>query len=189
MKNTSRTLLAFALLILTAALYRIVPGRPFGFEPMIAMAIFGGAVIADKKWAFAIPLAAMLLSDALYEGLTRAHIVNMPGFYEGQWLNYILIAGITFFGIFMKRITVLNVGIAAVIAPVLYFLISNTGVWIGGGGYVRPHTASGWMMALNDGLPFLKWSLLSSVAFSGVLFSAWFAIKGTQADPQRSVIA
>jgi hypothetical protein len=180
MKNKSRTLLAFAMLILTAALYRVIPGRPFGFEPMIAMAIFGGAVIADKKWAFAIPLTAMLISDALYEGLTRAHIVNMHGFYEGQWMNYVLLAGITCFGIFMKRITVINVAAAAIIAPIVYFLLSNTGVWIFGGGYNRPYTAAGWAQALADGLPFLKWSLLSAVVFSSVLFGAWYVVKAAR---------
>ncbi len=169
----NQKLTAFVLLIIVAALYRIVPGRPFGFEPMIAMAIFGGAVIKDKKWAFALPLAAMLLSDGLYEGLTRAGIVNMPGFYEGQWMNYILLGGIAFFGIAMKRVNVINVAIAAVAAPLVYFFISNSGVWVFGGGYARPLTFSGWMMALTDGLPFLKWSLLSSLFFSGVFFGAW----------------
>jgi hypothetical protein len=185
MKNTSKTLLAFTLLIVTAALYRIIPGRPFGFEPMIAMAIFGGAVIADKKWAFAIPLAAMLVSDALYEALTRAHVVNMPGFYKGQAMNYLLIGGITLFGIFMKRVTVVNVATAAIIAPLVYFVLSNTGTWAFHGGYQRPITFSGWMQAVADGLPFLKWSLLSSVAFSGVLFGAWYALKGAgKVQPQ-----
>ena len=185
MKNTSRTLIVFGLLIFTAALYRIVPGRPFGFDPMIAMAIFGGAVVTDKRWAFAVPLAAMLLSDALYEALTRAHIVNMPGFYDGQWLNYILIAGISFFGILMKRVSVTNVAIAAVSAPLVYFILSNTGVWAFGGGYARPFTAAGWLQALADGLPFLKYSLLGSVAFSAVLFGAWALITKSKAAQPR----
>lgn len=189
MKNTPKTLLVFCLLILTAALYRIVPGRPFGFEPMIAMAIFGGAVIRDKKWAFAIPLAAMLLSDGLYEALTRAGVINMPGFYRGQWLNYIALAGITFFGIRMKSRNILNIGFAAVAAPILYFLVSNTGVWIGGGGWARPITFAGWMMAMADGLPFLKWSLLSSIAFSGVFFGAWYALDARRVTQSQSAAA
>jgi hypothetical protein len=189
MKQTNKPLLAFGLLVLIAAIYRIVPGRPFGFEPMIAMAIFGGAVIANKRLAFALPLAAMLLSDALYEGLTRANILNMPGFYEGQWLNYILLAGISFFGIFMKRINVLNIGIAAVSAPVLFFLISNTGVWAGGGGYARSISYAGWLQAMADGLPFLKWSMLSSVVFSGVLFGTWYALRAPRVTPSQAVSA
>lgn len=189
MKLSNRPLLAFALLVLTAALYRIVPGRPFGFEPMIAMAIFGGAVISNKRLAFALPLAAMLLSDALYEALTRANVLNMPGFYEGQWLNYLLLAGISFFGINMKRINVQNVAVAAISAPLIYFVLSNTGTWIFGGGYARPITFSGWMQAMADGLPFLKWSVLGAVAFSAVLFGAWSAFKAKSAAPAHAATA
>jgi hypothetical protein len=182
MTQKQQTLVAFILLVLVAALYRVVPGRPFGFDPMIAIAIFGGAVIANKKWAFALPLAAMLLSDVLYEGLTRAGVVNMPGLYDGQWLNYLLLAGITFFGIFMKRINLRHVAGAAIAAPLLYFFLSNTGTWAFHGGWARPITFTGWLQALADGLPFLKWSLAGSLLFSGLFFGSWALIMRPHAD-------
>ena len=176
MNQKQQTLVAFILLVVVAALYRVVPGRPFGFDPMIAIAIFGGAVIANKKWAFALPLAAMLLSDALFEGLTRAGVVNMPGLYDGQWMNYLLLGGITFFGIFMKHINLRNVAGAAIAAPLVYFFLSNTGTWAFHGGWARPITFAGWMQALADGLPFLKWSLAGSLLFSGLFFGSWALI-------------
>lgn len=187
MKTPRANVILAVILILIAALYRIVPGRPFGFEPMIAIAIFGGAVVADKKWAFTLPMFAMLLSDLLYEMLTRAGIVNMPGFYEGQWLNYLLLAGITFFGIFMKRITFINVAVAAIAAPLVYFILSNTAVWLGGGGYARPRTGAGWVMALEDGLPFLKWSVVSSVVFCAVLFGGYALVQRPAARTRGAV--
>lgn len=168
--NKRNLIITFLLLILTSALFRIIPGRPFGFEPMIAMAIFGGAVLRDKKWGFALPLFAMLLSDLMYEGLTRAGIVKMPGFYEGQWLNYLLLAGVTFIGIAMKRVNVLNVAMAAIAGPTLFYILSNTGVWAMGGGWHRPITGTGYLMAMADGLPFYWMSLLSTAVFSAVLF-------------------
>ncbi|MBS1615714.1 MAG: hypothetical protein JST06_06300 [Bacteroidetes bacterium] len=176
MNQKHSTLLAFALLVLAAALYRIVPGRPYGFDPMIAMAIFGGAVISNKKWAFALPLAAMLLSDALFEGLTRAGITNMPGLYDGQWLNYILLGGLSFFGIFMKQINLRRIAVAALSAPLVYFLLSNTGTWMFHGGFQRPISFNGWLMALTDGLPFLKWSMASSLFFSVLFFGCWYLL-------------
>lgn len=185
MKKSTQTFLAFALLIVAAALYRIVPGRPFGFEPMIAMAIFGGAVVSDKRLAIGLPLFAMLLSDLLYEGFTRAGILQMPGFYEGQWVNYLLIAGLTLFGIFIRRVSFGSVASAALVAPLVYFLLSNTAVWMSGGGYARPLTGAGWLMALEDGLPFLKWSIVSSLVFCGMLFGAWYALaRPSKARPQ-----
>lgn len=179
MKNPQKLLPVFALLILAAALYRIIPGRSYGFEPMIAMAIFGGAVVKDKKWAFALPLFSMLLSDALYQGLHAAGLSTMAGFYQGQWLNYLLLAGITFIGIAMKRISVINIAAASLAAPVLYFLLSNGATWLGHGGYNYPMTGKGLFMTYTVAIPFFKMELLSSVMFSGVFFGSWYALRGT----------
>ena len=57
-------------MILAAALFRALPSpeyRPPNMAPIGAMALFGGAVIADRRLAFAIPLLAMLISDLLIE--------------------------------------------------------------------------------------------------------------------------
>ena len=98
MKLNKSLLLAFGLMVLSASLYRAWPDRPYGFAPQMAMALFGGAVIKDKRWAFILPLLSMLLSDLLYQGLYMNGLTPIKGFYTGQWLNYLLIAGITLFG-------------------------------------------------------------------------------------------
>ena len=171
MKSTKQILFVFSLLIVAGALYRLMPGRPMNFAPQIAMAIFGGAVIKDKKWAFALPLFSMFLSDALFQVLNNAGILhNMPGFYEGQWVNYILLAGLSFFGIMMKKISLLNIAKAAVAAPLVYFILSNGATWLGGGGFGRPRSFSGFVMAMQDGLPFLQNSMVSTAVFSAVFF-------------------
>lgn len=174
MKQNKLILFSFALLIISGALYRLIPGRPAGFAPQLAMALFGGAVIKDKKWAFAVPMFSMLISDTLFEVLTRAGMVNMPGFYEGQWFNYLLLAGICFMGIAIKKLNVLNIGAAAFGAPVVYFLLSNFGVWLGGGGYGHPKTWAGLVACMNDGLLFFRGSLMATVLFSAVLFGLYF---------------
>ena len=103
MKITKQILSSFILLIIIASLYRIMPGRPYGFAPQIAMAIFGGAIIKDKKFAFILPLLSMFVSDALYQLLYINGVGNIPGFYDGQVLNYILFAALTIFGFFIKN--------------------------------------------------------------------------------------
>ena len=184
----NKTLLALILLIITGALYRIIPGRPMGFAPQIAMAIFGGAILRDKKLAFALPLFSMLVSDALYEALHRAGYTEMTGFYEGQWINYLLLAGITFIGIGMRRINVTNIAVSSIAAPVLFFLASNFATWAGHGGYNLPMTGSGLFQAYVLGLPFFYGSLAATIGFSTVLFGAWYALKGTRmATPQRAM--
>lgn len=49
---------------LTAAAARLIP-HPSNVTPIAAMALFGGAYFASKRAAFAVPLAAMLLSDLI----------------------------------------------------------------------------------------------------------------------------
>src|SRR5437867_7495824 len=47
---------------LAAAASRLLPHPP-NFTPLFAMALFGGAYFRNRIAAFAVPLAAMLLSD------------------------------------------------------------------------------------------------------------------------------
>ena len=156
MKLNKSVLLSFGLLILAASLYRAWPDRPYGFAPQMAMALFGGAVIKDKKLAFLLPLLSMLISDLFYQVLYNNGLTTIKGFYEGQWVNYLVIAGITVFGFLLKKITALRVFAFSIGGSILFFMASNFAVWAGGGGYVRPKTFDGLMMCYYDGLAFLR---------------------------------
>ncbi|MGN6402143.1 MAG: DUF6580 family putative transport protein, partial [Flavisolibacter sp.] len=156
MKLNKSLLLAFGLLLLSASLYRAWPGRPYGFAPQMAMALFAGAVIKDKKWAFILPLLSMLISDVLYQLLYINGLTEIKGFYTGQWTNYLVIAGITLFGFLLKKINVLKVAAFSLTGSILFFLASNFTVWLGGGGLGRPKTFDGLMLCYYDGLAFLR---------------------------------
>jgi len=177
MKLSKQIIFSFILLIIIASLYRIMPGRPYGFAPMIAMAIFGGAVIKEKKLAFLFPLLAMFISDGLYQLLYINGVGNIPGFYEGQFLNYILFGGLTVFGFFIKNFSIKKIAIASISAPTFYFLISNFLVWASSSplaGLGRPKTFAGLMMCFSDGLPFYPWSLASTFIFSAIFFGSYY---------------
>jgi hypothetical protein len=179
MKLNKPTLYSFLLLIIVAAVYRVLP-RPeglFGFAPQIAMAIFGGSVIKDKKLAFALPLLSMFISDLLYQALYASGLSSIPGFYSGQITNYILFGLLTVVGFFINQKNVFQIGAGVIAAPVLYFLFSNFQVWIGGGGWHRPKTFEGLLMCYTDGLPFLKGSLIGTLFFAAVLFGGYYLIK------------
>jgi hypothetical protein len=177
-KSLIQTMIA---LIVIAALYRIIPNRPLGFAPQIAMALFGGAVIKDKKWAFALPVFSMFLSDLLYQALYSAGISDLAGFYHGQWINYLLFIGITLFGFLLKRITVLNVLGFSLASPTLFFFASNFFVWAGGGEDIRTHlplakNGAGLIQSLNQGLPFYTGALMATVVFSTLLFGGYYLL-------------
>ncbi len=164
------------LLIIVAAVYRIIPGRPFGFAPHLAMALFAGAMIKDRKWAFALPVFSMFLSDVLYQVLYVNGLTEIPGFYKGQAVNYLLFAGITCIGFLIKQVNVLSIFAYSLIVPSVYFLASNFLVWTGGGGLHRPKTFPGLIQCYVDALPFYQMGLLSTMAFSIVLFGGYYLI-------------
>ena len=184
MKSNKSLVLTMVVLIVIAALYRIVPGRPWGFAPQTAMALFGGAVIKDKKWAFALPIFSMFLSDLLFQGLYSAGLTSMYGFYDGQLLNYGLFALMVVIGFSIRKINFVNVFAASLIAPTVFFLLSNFITWSGmaGGlrGLNRPLSFEGLLMAYGDGLPFYKGALMATLFFSTLLFGGYYLLTKNQ---------
>ena len=144
MKLNRQIVAALVIMVAMSALYRVLPGRPLGFAPQIAIALFGGSLFASKKqYAFLLPLVSMFISDALYQVLYINHLSPFEGFYEGQWINYILIASTAVFG-FGLQSNKLSKHIASFLAaPTVYFLLSNFIVWASFGGYKHPLTLVG----------------------------------------------
>ena len=139
MKSNKNLLITFIVLVVVASLYRVIP-RPVNFAPHIAMALFAGAVIKDKKWAFALPIFSMFFSDLLYQVLYNYGLSDRPGFYVGQWQNYLLFAGITMIGFLIKKIRFVNVLLASVAAPTVFFsCLQFRGMgWLAGNTRLKP---------------------------------------------------
>lgn len=181
MQTNRSIVLSFVLLVLMASLYRIIPDRPLGFAPQIAMAVFSGSIIRNKKYSFLLPLGSMLLSDLIYAVLHRFHLSTIPGFYDGQAINYALFALLTVIGFAIQANKVAQIIGGSIAAAVAYFLLSNTVVWASGGLDINnvpyPTTWSGWMSALVAGIPFFQGSLAATFVFSGLLFGGYQAIQ------------
>ena len=191
MKISKQVAIGFILLIVVASLYRIMPGRPYGFAPQLAMAIFGGALIKDKKFAFLLPLLSMFISDALYEILYRNGVGNMQGFYEGQFTNYIIFGLMTFFGFYIKSYNIGKIALASLAAPTAYFLLSNFMIWASNSPYAglqRPKTLNGLLLCLGDGLPFYQWSIAATLVFSAILFGSYFLISKASLQPATDIV-
>ena len=180
MKIDKSIVVSFILLVVIASLYRIMPGRPYGFAPQIAMALFSGSIVKNKQYAFLLPLGSMLLSDVLYEVLFQFKISTISGFYSGQWINYLFFVAVTFIGFAVnqnKWISILGGSFAGVL---FYFFASNFAVWIGGGlglnNLPYPKTIDGLMACLAAGIPFMKNSFFATLFFSAVLFGSYYLL-------------
>ena len=185
MKITRSLLLSFILMIVISALYRILPNRPMGFAPQIAMGLFSGALfMRDKKWAFALPVLSLFISDLFYQFLFNQGLSSIQGFYEGQWINYILLASMTLFGFLAHNRKPGNVALAALSAPTAFFLLSNFHVWLNAPrfGLGREQNLNGLLLTYQDAIPFYLNSIIATFVFSAVLFGAYFLLnrKNTQ---------
>jgi hypothetical protein len=183
MKISKSTVWSFILLVVIAAIYRIVPGRPAGFAPQIAMALFAGSVISEKKYSFLLPLLSMLVSDVLYEILYTNGISSIKGFYSGQVTNYLLFAGLTVIGFWVKKSNIPQIIGGSLAAATIYFIASNSLLWISGGLGINnlPYAKnwSGLTECLAAGLPFYVTSILATLTFSGILFGAYYLIQNS----------
>ena len=186
------------LLILVASLYRIIPNRPAGFAPQMAMALFGGAIIKDKKWAFAIPLFSLFISDLLYQLLYIFELTDRKGFYAYQLGTYFCFIVITVFGFLLKKISVIRVAFFSIAGSVIFFLLSNTLVWLQGYGFARPKTFEGLLLCYNDALLFYREGglirgfegnlILGDLIFSTIIFGGYFLIKKYFIAPKLAVV-
>ncbi|MDT3696108.1 MAG: DUF6580 family putative transport protein [Ignavibacterium sp.] len=163
MEKSTSNFWVITLMISIAAFVRLLPHPP-NFAPIAAMALFGGAHYNKKAFAFAIPLLAILFTDAII------------GFYPFAFIVYISLAVIVLLGVVMlKKVSVKNVLLASLTASVSFFVITNFGVWALGTLY--PRTAAGLMESYIAAIPFFQNSLIGDLFFSGVMFGVYELIK------------
>ena len=159
MTTNHARLLAILSAIVVAAALRLVPHPP-NFTPLGAMALFGAAQLGRRPLAFAAPIGALLLSDLVL------------GVYSGMLVQYLAVALIVLVGwALLRRVTALRVGVAAVASSVLFFVVTNFGVWLQSGMY--PLTMVGLAACYAAAIPFFQNTLAGDLFFSGLLFGGF----------------
>ena len=159
MTTNHARLLAILSAIVAAAALRLVPHPP-NFTPIGAMALFGAAQLGRRPLAFAAPLGALLLSDLVL------------GFYSGMLIQYLAVALIVLLGwAILSRVTAIRVGSAAVASSVLFFVLTNFGVWLMSGMY--PLSLAGLAACFAAAIPFFQNTLAGDLFFSGLLFGGF----------------
>ena len=161
-----------SLMIVLAAFSRLIPHPP-NFAPIGAMALFGAAYFSKKFIALIIPVLSMLISDLVINNTIYAqYFEGFTFFYQGFYWTYAAFIVIGVIGFFMlKKVQLKSVILASLFAAVLFFIISNFGVWASGTMY--PQTFSGLIACYTAAIPFFKNTLMGNLVYSGVLFGAF----------------
>lgn len=159
-------------IIVAAALSRLIP-HPMNFAPIGAMSLFGAAYFTDKKFAFILPLLAMFVSDLLVNNiLYAAYFQGFTLFTPGFVWTYGSIAAIVLAGIFLlKKISLGRVIGASLTGSVLFFIISNFGVWLSDPDY--PINMAGLLLCYDMALPFFKNTLIGDLVYVAITFGAF----------------
>lgn len=144
-----------AVLVLAAAMSRLIPHLP-NFTPIAAMAL-SCAVYLDKRYAFAVPILALLLSDAII------------GFHTGMLWVYGSFALIGVIGLWLRsHKQPLPIVGATLASSVLFFVITNFGVWLMGTMY--PRTWEGLVACYVAAIPFFHNTVMGDLVYTGLLF-------------------
>jgi hypothetical protein len=156
MTNLTPKFWILTLMVFATAFARLIPHPP-NFAPIAAMALFGGAYF-NKKWAaFLVPISAMFITDLIL------------GFHETMWAVYLSFAFIVTLGmLIIKQKKVGNIFFASVTASVMFFIITNFGVWLSTPYYAKSGT--GLAACFTAAIPFFHQTLLSDLFFVTILF-------------------
>ncbi len=156
-------LLVFALIVFSIATrYIHVEGLP-QFNAVMATAAFMGFVIRDTKWAVAAALLMMIVSDMLL----GSYGVMSTLFNYGGIIALVLMTSQ------MREYTIKNTAISSLLGPVLFFVISNMGVFLFGQPQMYPHTLAGLIDCYLMAVPFAKGTLLGTALYSTLYYVAY----------------
>jgi hypothetical protein len=152
--------LVIASLIVLAVVARLIP-HPFNFTPVGAAALFAGAMLDRKRFAFLVPLVAMLVSDAAI------------GFHSGMPVVYACFAASVCIGFALRERarSPLAVAAGAVSSATLFFAVTNFYVWAVSALY--PHTFAGLVTCYIAAIPFYGNQLAGDVSYAALLFGGF----------------
>lgn len=177
MKNLNNEKILAISLIAIAIIFRMFPMIP-NFQPIMGIALFAGYIFSNNsKFAFFIPLVAMIISDIFLEIFSSSLFGYHIGFHSTILFVYAAFLMITLQGkLFVKNNTILSVFANSLAGSILFFIVTNFGSWLFGLSIENiPYEKSlaGLIYCYTAAIPFYKNTLVSSVIFSFALFGAF----------------
>lgn len=160
-KSPAKPSLSVAVLaIVMMAAYRLAP-HPWNVAPAGALFLVSGFYVGLGWRRWALPFAVIMVSDALIFLQWNGSL-----WHPERLVDYAAFALITLMGLALSGRGLLArvAGVAA--APVLFYLVSNFGVWLFSRG-LYPLTPQGLANCYIAGLPFFRGTLLGDWLFAG----------------------
>ncbi len=163
------------LILVFGVVSRLIVHLP-NFTPVIALALFGG-VYLKKQQAVILPVLMMVIADLF---------IGIDATFPFTWGSMALIALI---GLWVrKNKSFATVAGSSLLSSVLFFLVTNFGVWLVQNMY--PRTFAGLIECYMMAIPFFGPTLVSTVVYTAVLFGGyeWAAARLQKARFARVVL-
>ncbi len=176
LKFNPKNLVLIAIIIL-ASLSRLIPHVP-NFSPLGAISLFGAAFFKQKWKAFLIPIVSTWCSDLLINNIYYAEYhSSFIWFYSGYQWQILSYGAIILFGLnlFKTKITFFRLGFGALGSGIIFFVISNFGVWLNGLMYSKD--LIGLFNCYVAGVPFLKGTFLGNFFYVPTIFGTYLIIQ------------
>lgn len=173
------------LLIITAiigfgVLARLLPHFP-NFAPMGALALFAAAFYKRKYLAVIIPALAWWLSDLYLNNTVYSTSEQFVLFTADQLFSAFALASIVGLGILLfKKMNAVKVLLGSISASLVFFLISNFGVWMQG--ILYPKTFNGLIECYTMAIPFYRGTFISDLVFSTVFFGVMYLLNSYEKE-------
>jgi hypothetical protein len=152
--------------VILAAMARLLPHVP-NVTPIAAMALFGGAYLANRWLAYLLPLAAMLVSD-----LVLGYTLYGRTLLHSQPIVYACIVLTVAMGTLIRdRRSPLQVGSVTLGSSIIFFILTNFAVWVDGSLY--PSTGLGLVSCYTAAIPFFRNSVAGDMTFAVLLFGGF----------------
>lgn len=176
MKQKSLILLIACGLVALGALSRILNYEMqwYNLAPVAALGLFCGSVFREKRYAFLFALLAQLIGDIYIQLFTA-----WQGFYGiEQFFVYGGLLLVTLLGTRMKQRKMLTVFGFSIAASLLFFVVSNFGIWVAItlGKQDLFGYGTGFAALINTyvaAIPFLERSLAADIIGSTVFFGSY----------------
>lgn len=161
----------FAVLVLLGVVGRSLPHPP-NFTPVLAAAMFAGFFFRSSWVACTIPVAIMLISDALFFGFYDLRIMGV--------VYAAMILPLAMRSLIRTNPSVLRIGLSALSMSVAFFLTTNLAVWAFSGMYSL--TLAGLVACYTAAIPFFKYILAGDLFWTAVIFGTYFLVTRSRAS-------
>lgn len=181
MRSASKIVAFYCILAVVATMIKLIFAGSLatsGVTALMAISLFSGFTVQDKKYAFLLPLLTLLVSDIAIEVLFTFELYPFKGFYTGQWINYLMLLSLSGIGMLVRKYKTKGVIAAIIAGPLFYFLLSNLMVFFQNEGLGYSKDLNGLIQCYIAGIPFLRNSLISTALFFPLLLQVYqFGIK------------